>query len=228
MKKNKLYGVAVLAIVMVVFNIIAFLLPETRGGTFWSGYAFTMAALLLQLLFFYLAFGKADNLKKTFLGLSIAQIGVTYLILQSIWGIVCLFVPTITPKFAVVVSVMLLGFYLISVILAMLGRDTVQKIDDKIKAKSLFIKSLIVDMEVLTAQTDNSKIKPILEKLLETVKYSDPMSHEGLTEVEEKITNKYSELEVATKNTETTAVQAVCKDMDALFAERNKKCKLLK
>ncbi|NLF84465.1 MAG: hypothetical protein GX568_10885, partial [Candidatus Gastranaerophilales bacterium] len=133
--KKKYYGVAVLAIIAIVFNIIAFLLPETRGRTFWSGYSFTMAAFLLQLLFFYLAFGKADNSKKTFLGLSIAQTGLTYLIIQGIWGIICLFVHVLPSKFAIIISVILLGFYAIAVITASAGLHAIIS-DSKLRRNS--------------------------------------------------------------------------------------------
>ena len=228
MKKNKLYGVVILAIVSIVFNIIAFLLPETRGGTFWSGYSFTMAALLLQLLFFYIAFGKAHNLKKTFLGLSIAQTGITYLVLQGIWGLVCLFAPVISFKFAIIVSVILLGFYAISIITASAGRDIVQEVEDNVKVKTFFIKTLLVDFEVLLARVENEEIKAGLAPLIETVKYSDPMSHEALSNVEGRISDKYNELDNAVDADDVESVTKLCKKIDVLFVERNKKCKLLK
>ena len=228
MRKNSILGIAILTIITVIFNVIAFLLPETRSGTFWCGYIFTMIALLSQPLFFYTAFGNSISLKKTFLGISIAQCSVGYLTIQGIWGTVCLFAPAINVKIAVVISVVLLGFYLIAVISATLGRDVASDIDTKIKVKTFFIKSMLVDVETLVAKTDNSEIKIELNKLIETVKYSDPMSNQALANVESRISDKYSELEQAAISDNFVGVISLCKDINALFIERDKKCKLLK
>jgi len=227
MKKNGLLGGLVLIIAMVVFNVVAFVLPHNAGGAFWCGYVFTMAAFLLQILFAFLAFGKADTLKRTFLGLPIAQLSITYLIVQLIWGLMCIFVP-IGVKLAIVVSAVLLCVYLIAIIAAMFGREAVEKIDAKVKVKTFFVKALLVDVETLAVKTENAEIKDALGKLAETVKYSDPMSNEALQNVEGRISDKYNKLETAVEAENVESALALCKVIDVLFVERNKKCKLLK
>jgi len=227
MKKNGLLGGLILIIAMTVFNVVAFVIPHNSGGVFWCGYIFTMATFLLQILFAFIAFGKADTLKKTFFGLPVAQLGVTYLVLQLIWGLACIFAP-IEVKLAIIVSAVLLGVYLVAIISAVIGRDTVKGIDAKIKVKTFFVKSLLVDVETLSTKAESTEIKDALDKLAETVKYSDPMSNEALQSVEGRISDKYNELESLVTAGDAESVLAICEALDVLFVERNKKCKLLK
>jgi len=228
MKKNGILGGLILLIALAVFNVIAFVLPHEYGGAFWCGYIFTTLAFILQALFAFIAFGKADNIKKTFLGLPVAQLGITYLIIQLIWGLICISVSVISVQIAVVISVVLLGVYAIAIIIAMIGRDVVTDIDAKVKVKTFFMKSLLVDVEIVMAKTENSEIKALLNNLAETAKYCDPMSNEALQNVEGRINDKYNELETAIDTNDIQLVETICKELNVLFVERNNKCKLLK
>lgn len=228
MKKNSMLGGLILLICLAVFNVIAFVLPSTHGGTFWCGYIFTTIALLLQILFTFIAFGKADNIKKTFFGLPVAELGITYLIIQAIWGLLCLFFTAIPFSVSMIVSTLLLAFYSVAIIVAVIGRDYVTEVDTKIKVKTFFTKSLLVDVETLVAKTENPEIKSELVKLTDIVKYSDPMSSEALQNVEGRINDKYNTLEPAVDNSEIQTVIQICKDLNVLFIERDKKCMLLK
>lgn len=228
MKKNNILAGIVLFILAVVFSIVSFVLPHESNGTFWSGYTFTMLAFLLQILFAFMAFGNADSTKKTFLGLPIAQLGVTYLLLQIIWGFVCIFVQAINIQVSVVVSIVLLGLYLSAIISAVIGKEVVSNIDTDVKIKTFFSKSILVEIEALTAKTDNAEIKSNLNKLIETVKYSDPVSSEALQEIEGRISSKCNELESAVNSGNTETAELLCKNICALFVERNKKAVFLK
>ena len=228
MKKNSILGGIILLICLAMFNVVAFILPSTRGGAFWSGYIFTTIALLLQMLFTFIAFGKADNIKKTFFGLPVAELGITYLIIQAIWGLACLFITQIPSSFAIVVSTILLAFYSVAIIVAVIGRDYVSEVDTKIKIKTFFTKSMLVDIETLIAKTENTEIKEELVKLADIVKYSDPMSSEALQNVEGRISDKYNTLENAVEINNADEVATICKSLDVLFVERSKKCMLLK
>lgn len=228
MKKNTMLAGLTLLISMAVFNVVAFVLPHKYNASFWVGYAFTMAAFLLQILFIYIAFGKADNLKKVYMGFSISQLGMTYLVLQVIWGLVCIFVPGMIFTVAIVVSVILLGLYLIFIIAAVAGRDAVNATEEKIAAKTFYIKSILVDVELLAEKTDDALLKKNLKDLADTVKYSDPMSNEALFAVESKIEAKVAELSFAVESKEIENAVSLIRELQMLFSERNKKSKLLK
>lgn len=218
----------VLLISMAVFNVVAFVLPHEYKSSFWTGYAFTMVAFLLQILFAFLAFGKADNLKKVFMGFSIVQLGTTYLVLQVIWGLVCMFMPLMSVTIAVVVSVVLLGIYAIFIIAAVSGREMVNATQEKVAAKTFYIKSILADIELLSEKTEDALLKKNLKDLADTVKYSDPMSSDALYTIESKIEVKVTELAVMVEKSDTKNAGSLISELQLLFSERNRKCKLYK
>ena len=97
MNKAKGRLVAIVAILLVVFSVIAFLLPFEKNGIFWISYVFGILAIVLQLYMLKVSFGKEKSVKSRFYGFPIAQIGVVYLAAQMIMSIlfICLaaFVP---------------------------------------------------------------------------------------------------------------------------------------
>ena len=49
MKKNTKLAYAVLGVVFILFNVIAFTVPTEKTITFWVAYAFTVVAFALQI-----------------------------------------------------------------------------------------------------------------------------------------------------------------------------------
>ena len=227
MKKRYLSGL-VLLIALVVFNLLAFAIPHESSAAYWMGYGFTTLAFLLQILFALIAFGQATLLKKAFLGLPIALVGGAYLLVQLGWGFLCMFLPVIGTRPALIVSSLILATYLMVVIVAIIGKGTIEKRDAQVKMKTFFIKSLVVDLEILLACAETERMKQTLAQLLETAQYSDPMSNEALQNVEGRISDRFSELEGAVGRNDNDAVEAICKSIGVLFTERNKKIQLLK
>lgn len=56
--KNKGLSLVIVFILLAVYNLIAFVLPFNRGGMFWTGYVFSMAAILLTASVGFYAFGR--------------------------------------------------------------------------------------------------------------------------------------------------------------------------
>lgn len=54
------------------------------------------------------------------------------------------------------------------------------------------------------------------------------MSSSALNGVENQITMRFNALETAVENNDCFEVKKACEEMNVLFADRNKKCKLLK
>ncbi len=228
MKNNRKIAGIILFLFLIILNILAFAIPHKHTATFWCGYLFTTVAFLFQVLFTFLALGDSKSIKKVFLGISIIHYGLIYLILQSILGLIFIFIPSINIILATVSSALLLCIYLIIIATALIGRNLVADIDTKNKVKTFFIKSLLVDVETLEEKAETPEMKVLISSLSEQVKYSDPMSSDVLQNVEGRISDKYNLLEAAVVASDVEAAKIICKDLDVLFTERNKKCKLLK
>lgn len=222
MKKNNLLSLLALGIVFALFNIIAFVIPSNKTATFWIAYAFSIVAFAAQILIWKIAFGKKDTLKSKFLGIPIIHVGSAYLFVQLIAFAIFMIFPTSPSWLAMVVCAIILAIAALCIIMGRVGTNEINHIEEKIKVKRAFIQFLQIDIEMLAEAENNAETKAALKKLAEKVRFSDPMSHEMLGELESRISSKAEEL----KN--TTDKKALIDEIDLLLTERNKKCKILK
>ena len=222
MKKNKGVAYAVLAIAFVLFNVIAFAVPTAKTSTFWIAYVFAAVAFASQIAIWKFAFKGADTLKSKFLGIPLISVGITYLIIQLIAFAIFMAFPIAPTWIAIVVCALILGISAICLIGTETGREEINRVEEKVEKKVFYIKSLQVDIEMLASDETDADTKAALTKLVEKIRFSDPMSNEILAELEAEITAKVKELETAENKAE------IIKVLDSLITERNKKAKLLK
>ena len=100
--------------------------------------------------------------------------------------------------------------------------------NEKTKAEISFIKSLIVDADVLQKQAGNPELQKKLFKFYELVLYSDPVSSPGLAEVEAGIKEQFTLLKAAVALNDSSKADDILAKLELLMYERNQKCKLLK
>lgn len=233
MKKNFKYYLAAWVVLFVIFNVVAFTLSGRVPGTerfdksFWTGYIFIVIAFMGQLGASFYAF-KTERLDKFFYRIPLVQVSWTGLVWTLICGAVCMLVPRFPVWRGIVLCFVFLGFYVISVIEAVAAGEIVGEIDDKVKEKTLFIKSLTVDAESLVAQAKSEPVKAECKKVYEAVRYSDPMSSDALAEMETQITLRFSVFGKAVAADDAETAKSVGEEVVVLLDDRNKKCKLLK
>ena len=222
MKKNGLMSYLALGIVFALFNVIAFVIPTDKTTTFWTAYAFSVVAFAVQIPLWKIALGKKDTLKSKFLGIPVIHVGITYLIIQLIAFAVFMIFPTLPVWAAVVVCAVILAISALCVIAGQAGANEINRVEEKIKVKRAFIQFLQTDIEMLAETETDAETKAALKKLAEKVRFSDPMSHEMLGELESRISAKVEEMKTATDK------KALIEEIATLLTERNKKCKILK
>ena len=222
MKKNNLMSYLAFGIVFALFNVIAFVIPTEKTTTFWTAYIFTVVAFLLQALVWKVAFGKNDTLKSKFLGIPVVHVGITYLIIQLIAFAIFMIFPMLPTWLTIVVCSTILAISALCAIAGKSGLNAINRVEEKIKVKRAFIQFLQVDIEMLIETETDAETKAELKKLAERVRFSDPMSHEMLGELESRISAKVEEMK------STTDKKVLIGEVDILLTERNKKCKILK
>ena len=230
-KKFKYYAI-VWAILLAVFNVICFVTPGEAagmskfGGAFWAGYIFITIAFIGQLVCAYIAL-KTDDKTKLFYNIPIIRISYTGLILTVVFGALCMAIPNLPNWVGIIVCVLVLAFTAIAVIKAKAASDVVENIDKKVKAQTMFVKSLTVDAESLLSRAGMPDAKDACKKVYEAVRYSDPISNDALAGIESQITLKFNEFSNAvTSNADT--ISTLADELVILIGDRNKKCKLLK
>lgn len=222
MKKNSTKGYVILGILFALVSIIAFVVPTAKTTTFWIAYVFTAAAFAAQIGIWKTALGKEETLKSKFLGFPIVHIGIVYAVIQVIAFAVFMFVPTLPAWSAIMVCSIIAGVSAVCMISADAGRNEIERVEAKVQKKVFYIRELQADIELLTDNESDATVKAALAQLAERIRYSDPMSSEQLADLENKISSKVAELKTTSNKLE------IITELNSLFDERNKKCKILK
>lgn len=218
---------------LVFFNAIAFLIPEEISGDkfeeprFWIGYAIVTVAMIAQLACSYFVFRSSD-LKRVFYGMSLVKVSVTVLVCMTIAGALCMAVEIIPDWLAGLVCAILLAVNVIAYLKSAAALDVVEGIEKNIKTKTMFIKMLSADAQVLTTQAKSDEMGALAHKVYEAIRYSDPMSDEALNAVEDKLEAQLDKFGIAVKSNDLEDARKWCNDILSSVTERNAKCKLLK
>lgn len=127
-----------------------------------------------------------------------------------------------------ILCAIVLAANVLSVIKATAAVSEVERIDEKVKTQTFFIKSLTIDADTLVARAKSEAVKAECKKVYEAIRYSDPMSNDALASIESEIAVEFAKLTEAVKADDTDAVVASANEVIILVGDRNKKCKLLK
>lgn len=233
MKKNfKLYIVC-WAILLALFNVICFVTPNEAaglnkfGGAFWIGYIFITASFIGQLVCAYIAF-KAENLKKLFYNLPLITLSYTGLILTLIFGGAAMAIPNLPNWIGIIVCLIILAFTAIAVISAKAAGTVVSNIDEKIKTNATFIKEMTVETQNLMNRANAPKLKEYCKKVYEALRYSDPMSKEQLTDIENRIKEEFAVFTDAVISDDLDLTESSAKELISFIDERNNVIRLIK
>lgn len=231
MKKVFNMYVAIWAVLLVVFNAIAFISPgwigiEKYSPSFWIGYAVITAAFLGQLACAWKAFN-TDNLQKFFYNVPLISISYVGLIATFVFGGLCMFLSLLWGWVVALVCVVVIAITVLAVIKAGTAGEIVGEIDDKIKAETHFVKLYTVKAAELCdfAKTENAKAET--RKIAEALRYSDPVSCNELRAAEVKIELAFEKFENAVKSG-SEEVSALSEELERLIKARNNECRMMK
>ena len=232
MKKSFKFYIIIWAVLLALFNVIAFvsenlLAQEKYTASFWIGYGLITVAFLAQLFCSYKAF-QADTAQKAFYNFSLIYVSYIGLVVSFIVGGLCMLIPSLPYWVGAIVCAVVLAMNIIAIVKATAAVEVVNAVDGKVKRKTYFIRSLTVEADVLVARAKSREMQAECRKVYEVVRYSDPMSDEALQALETQIETKFSDLKEAVEKEDTQAVKANADEVVLLLGERNTKCKFLK
>lgn len=232
MKKVMKFYCVIWAVLLALFNVISFVSvgwAETPKYTpsFWIGYIFITIAFIGQLICTYFALKDNDS-KKTFYNISLISTSYTGLILSFVFGGLCMIISPLPYWIGIILCAIVLGLNAIAAVKASIAIDVVGEIDEKVKERTFFIKSLTVDAENLISRAKSEAVKAECKKVYEAVRYSDPMSSNALASIESEITITFAKLSEAVVSEDSEKVMTLAGEIIILLGDRNKKCRFLK
>ena len=221
MTKNRTRFYIVLAIVFVIFSVIAFVLPAPKTAAFWVSYVFGVIAIGVQAYSWPKAFA-GDGAKSKFYGFPIARVTTIYLFAQLAVSLVCMILGKVVPIWVpVVLSVILLGFAAVGFIAADVTRDEIERQETARKVNTETMRSLQAKAAAIAGSCKDPETKKELDHLAEAFRYSDPVSSDATQKLEMK-------LEVLLDELQESGNPDLIKKIESTLAERNQLCKMSK
>lgn len=229
MKKETTRIIWVLAILLVLYCMMAFLIPFVKTGTFWVSFVFTLIAFVVSGVAIYIAFIKNPDAKSRFYGFPIARIGVIYGLVQLVVGFGFMALSPWAPAWlAVLVYGVGLGVAVIGLISAETVVEQIHEQDVKLRAAVSCMRVLQSQLNQMEGLAENQDVKACVKKLSDEFRYSDPVSSEAVAEVEKTLLSAVDDLQQAVLENEPETVRVLCRNISATLAERNRICKLNK
>ena len=218
-----------LALLLAVFSVVAFIVPFARTATFWLAYGFGALALLFQLYVFHAADAAGGDAKSRFYGFPIARVGVLYLTAQLIASFIEMPLARMLSAWAaLILNLLLLVAAVIGCVTVTTMRDEIVRQDGQLRAKVSAMRELQSLSASLVGQCPDEALKPMLQRLADDFRYSDPVSSENTRELEEDMKAQLSDIQQALVEGDAPGVKKLCAKLAASLAERNRVCSVSK
>lgn len=232
MKNIRTQVVAVLLIVAALFSAAVFLIPFDKDEpAFWIGYVAELAAVILQIPVFKLAYPVGTDLKSKVLGYPLFKIGVSYLVVQTILSFVIIALGSsgsIPAWLAALLCLLVFGFALLFGMSANMARTAITNLETATAADTHLMKSLALRAQNLVTKTNNPALQSELRKLAEKIAYSDPVSSPAIADSEYRLSTLFGQLEAAVCSPQGTGVMDLCQSVNIALDDRNAACKASK
>ncbi len=233
MKKTVKLYTAIWVVLVATFNVIAFVVPawkdtEKYTAAFFIGYGLIMATLVAQLAVVYIFANKMENGNVAFLRLSTLNVSYTALLASVIAGAVCMIFTFIPAWVAAIVSAIMLAIFLVSVLKTEMAVAAVQSVGQKYHDRSIFMRTLTEKAEALKKETQVEELSALTKKVYEGLRYSDPMSCDGLQPLEGQLEEEFAAFAQFVRGEDVQKATETAKKLLSIIDARNVQCKLLK
>lgn len=229
MKKNIARTAATIALLLALFNLIAFMIPFARTASFWLAYIFTSVAILAQLPLMLYAFTPKGSLRGSLYGFPIARLSLIYLLVQAVTGLLCMVLAAWVPfSAALIAQAVVLVLALIGCMATSAIRDEIHNQDARLKKDVAVMRELRSRAGALAGQAQGEAVQEQLRKLADDFRFSDPVSSEATFPLEGELRACMDNLERALTDGDMDGVAKLYPKTAALLAERNRLCKLNK
>lgn len=232
MKKGFRFYLSIWAVLLVLFEVIAFVSPGWAGqekytASFWIGYVVITLAFVGQLVCAIVAF-RADNLQKLFYRLPLFRVSYMGLVLSFLFGGLCMFLSPLPYWIGVILCAVVLACTAIAVLRAKAVGDFVSPLDTKIRQQTQWLKAMTAEAEGLVARAAGTQAQTACRAVYEALRYADPMSNDALAEIERKISTQFDVLARTVQTEDAAAIVQAAEQTVILIQDRGRKCKLSK
>lgn len=226
MKKLNMHALALGAVALIVFAVLAFLLPFTQNTVFWIAFCAALLMFGAAGAAFIRSFRKDETLESKVLGWPIFKVAVIGLAVQVMLSFVLMAVSGLCPVWvAVLIEVLVFAAIAALLIVRDASREAVTVSEQAVPDKTQAMKQLRLQAKNAAALVQDSQVRGEMEKLAEELQFSDPVSGSATEEMETALAGLIAQVKLA--DTPQAALQLVQQARN-LLKQRNEALKMSK
>lgn len=225
--KKAIVTTLILAVIMTAYNVLYFVIPYNRdlsNAAMWITYGVTMFLIAFSAVTVCIGIYDKET-KSRVTGIPILYLGYGVLCAQFVIDIVVTATGSgfeVGAWVAAVIETLLLAFFFISLVARTAHKDTIKKIDAQ-EYKESYVRELRIELKSLVDSLNDGEVKTALNKLYETVLYTDPVSSKFVIEIEDEISEKIKALKESVAVADDVKSLNLIRETDLLVKERKLK-----
>ena len=234
MKKSVKYYLICWAVLVALFNVVCFVIPDSIvgvskfTGSFWVEYAFMMATFIAHLVFMCVCFSAKDKETKV-LNMPLIALSIIELFVMLIAGALCMLIPALPYWVGVIVCCAVLAFSVISLVTAKGVGENTSQANINLNRKTDNYRNMVDAADMLLKRATSAEEKALAQKVYDAVRYADAASSPETAADEAAILDEIGALTLAFANREDfAATEQRANELLLLIAQRNNKCKAAK
>lgn len=231
MNKEKKYYLISWILLVALFNIICFVTPselygyDKYAGAFWPGYGFIMLTFVIHLAFTMSALS-ADGSKKKILNAPLIVIGFFEILIMVVVGGACMAIPGISYWVGIIACAVILVLSIVFMLGAKVVGENTYNANITLNANVSLFRDITAEAETLMTKANTQEAKTCAKKIVDAVRYSDPMSDVSLASEEHAIQAMIREISaIIGNNSELAQINTKTAQLLELIEMRNLKCK---
>ncbi len=215
-------------VLLAVYIIITLIVCEFRGDTsFWISFAYMCLALFLVSGVSFYASAKLQSLRDWIFSLPIIRWFVLYVCSEFVISLIFMILP-IGWKLPFIIQLLLIVMFGALIGPSITQRKYVEEVHNNTVVKVSFTRELHAKLVSLLPRVEDADLKTTLSECIEALRHSDPMSHESLAELENKIAELIDTLSVQIKASAVEEAKDTCKELKISIAERSQMARAMK
>lgn len=229
------YPVSDVAFNMTLYSLVA--LPETVTSIsgrlsaalytplFAIELIFTVLAFAIAMIVLNIALPKLQDAREGVLTGPQAYLTILFFIIQVIFAIYSITTYRVSTYIALIISIVLVGLEILTVVLVGSGRTHVKKVEEKIAVNTQVMDEVKGMTGEMLLKVQDGEAKAVIERLAEEVRYSPSSSYNALRPYDDALLSAMKEVQEAIKHDSPEMIIEKCsKALDALKL-RNERAK---
>ena len=229
MNKKTIRSILMLALLLIAYHLIIFVLPFDRELNFWVSYGFTLAAFAEVYASYYISSVYPRSAKSRFYGFPILRIGFIYASVQFVLGLVFMVLGEwIAWEAVLLIQAIALIAAALGLIVTDSYADNIMEQDNKLRKSVSLMRTVHAKLHQMVDFCDDAEAAAAVKALAEEVRFSDPVSSAATASAEADLVAAVDALQGAVADNDVPVIKDLCRKTSATLADRNRICKLNK